>query len=69
MKTPPIRDRTREGIRLAYPDESRMNPINGHGYFLAMISEIIQSPGVGFEGILSFIVSLQMGIEGIYSSC
>ena len=68
-KTPPTRDRAREGIRLAYPDEPRMIPIDGHGYFLAMISEIIQSPGVGFGGIPSFIVSLQIGIEGIYLSC
>jgi hypothetical protein len=68
-KTPPIGDLVREGIGLAYPDEPRIIPVDGEGYFLAMISEIIQSPSVGFGlgGILSFFVGLRIRIEGIYS--
>ena len=68
-KTPPIWDAIRECISFAYPHEPRIIPIDAESYFVAIISEIIQSPSVDFGGIPSFFVSLRIGIEGIYSSC
>ena len=46
-KTPSVRDLICECIGLAYPDEPRIIPIDGHGYFRAISIDIIQSPVIG----------------------